>query len=121
VAILRFSIPRTLLRDRVTLTVSYFQPHYQMAGREVAAYLPLLPDFEALKNELLFSTLDFMVGFEAVDAVRLHRLSANRSAEAEIPGKVVVHPAHREIIAVSVEAADAAGSGPAAAAGEGRR
>ena len=120
VTILRFSVPRALLRDRVTLTITYFQPHYQIAGREVAAYLPLLPDFEALKNELLFSTLDFTVGFDAVDAVRLRRLSANRSVEAETPGKVVVHPAHREIIAVAVEAADAAASGPAAATGEGR-
>lgn len=120
VVILRFRVPRALVRDRVSLAVSYFQPHYQIAGREVAAYLPLLPDFEALKNELLFSTLDFTVGFEAVDAVRLHRLSSNRSVEAETPGKVVLHPAHRETIAVAVEAADAAASGPAPATGAGR-
>jgi hypothetical protein len=121
VAILHFSVPRTLLRDRVTLTVSYFQPHYQIAGREVAAHLPLLPDFEALKNELLFSTLDFTVEFEAVDAVRLHRLTTNGSVGEETPGKVSVHPVHRENIAVAVEAATAAASGPPAASGEGRR
>ena len=121
VAILSFSLPRALLRDRVTLTVSYFQPHYRIAGQTVAAYLPLLPDFEALKNELLFSTLDFTVGFEAVDAVRLHRLSANRAVETETPGKVVVHPAHREIIAVAVEAPEATGQVPAAATGPARR
>jgi hypothetical protein len=121
VAILYFSVPRTLLRDRVTLTVSYFQSHYQIAGREVAAHLPLLPDFEALKNELLFSTLDFTVGFEAVDAVRLHRLSINSSVGEETPAKVIVHPVHRENIVVAVEAADATAGSPPAAAEEARR
>jgi hypothetical protein len=122
VAILSFSVPRAMLQDRVTVTVSYFQPHYRIAGREVAAYLPLLPDFEALKNELLFSSLDFTVAFEAVDAVRLHRLSTNRSVADETPGRIVVHPTHRENIAVAVEAAEAPGGGPATPAnGETRR
>jgi hypothetical protein len=121
VTMLHFSVPRTLLRDRVTLTVSYFQPHYQIAGREMAAHLPLLPDFEALKNELLFSTLDFTVEFEAVDAVRLRRLSVNSSVGEETSGRVIVHPVHRENIAVAVEAAAAPASAPPAAPGNGRR
>jgi len=51
----------------------------------VAAVLPLLPDFESLKNEFLFSRIDFTVEFETVDAVRLHRLSVNQSVERETP------------------------------------
>jgi hypothetical protein len=69
----------------------------------VSAWLPLLPDFEALKNEFLYSRVDFTVEFEAVDAVRLHRLSANESVVQETPQRVQVHPIHWENIAVEVE------------------
>ena len=66
------------------------------------AFLPLLPDFELLKNELLFSRVDFTVEFEAVDAVRLRRLSANESVGQETPQRVTVHPVDRENIAIEV-------------------
>jgi hypothetical protein len=68
----------------------------------VSAYLPLLPDFEAFKNEFLFSRIDFGVEFEAVDAVRLHRLSANAAVVQETPQRMKVNPVHRESIAVEV-------------------
>ena len=118
VAILIFQVPRAVLRDRFSASLTYFQPTYRFADQEVVAYLPLLPDFEALKNELLISRSDFTVEFEAIDAIRLHRLSANESVGGESPEKVTVHPVHREIIAVAIEAAGPAGSPPAANAGE---
>ena len=121
VAILIFQVPRAVLRDRFSMSLTYFQPTYRFADQEVAAYLPLLPDFEALKNELLISRSDFTVEFEAVDAIRLHRLSANESVGQEAPGKVTVHPVHREIIAVAIEAAGPAGKAPAANPGESPR
>jgi hypothetical protein len=111
VAILVFEVPRVLLRERCSLDLTYFQPIHRFADREVVAYLPLLPDFEALKNELLFSRLDFTVEFEVVDRLRLHRLSANESVVRDTPEKVTVHPVHREIIAVAIEAAEPAASG----------
>jgi hypothetical protein len=69
----------------------------------VSAWLPLLPDFDAFKNEFLYSRVDFTVEFEAVDAVQLHRLSINESVVQETPHRVKVHPVHRENIAVAVE------------------
>lgn len=114
VAILVFEVPRVLLRERCTLDLTYYQPTHRLADKEVVAYLPLLPDFEALKNELLFSRLDFTVEFEAVDRIRLHRLSANESVVRDTPEKVTVHPVHREIIALTIEAAAPAAEGPRA-------
>ena len=102
IVILVFKIPRSLLRQQCRVHISHYQAHYRCAGRTVTAFLPLLPDFEALKNELLFSRSDFTVEFEAVDSVRLHRLSLNQSAEPETPGRVKVHPVDRENIAVEV-------------------
>ena len=102
IAILVFRIPRRLLRQQCRLHISHYQPHYHCAGKTVAAYLPLLPDFESLKNELLFSRSDFTVEFETVDAVRLRRLSVNQSVERETPERVSVHPVDRENIAVDV-------------------
>jgi hypothetical protein len=95
-------IPRALLRRQCRLHISHYQPHYRFAGKEVSACLPLLPDFESLKDELLFSRIDFTVEFETVDAVRLRRLSANESVAQETPQRVKVHPVHRENIAVEV-------------------
>jgi hypothetical protein len=106
IVILIFKIPRALLHQQCRLHISHTQPHYHCAGRTVAACLPLLPDFESLKNEFLFSRTDFTVEFEAVDAVRLHRLSVNQSVGLETPRRVSVHPVDRENIAVEV-------SGPA--------
>jgi hypothetical protein len=102
VFIFTFLIPRALLRQQCRLHISHYQPHYRFAGKEVSACLPLLPDFESLKDELLFSRIDFIVEFEAVDAVRLRRLSANESVAQESPQRVKVHPVHRENIAVEV-------------------
>lgn len=102
VVLLIFRLPRAILRDRFNLSVRYFQPHFRLGGREVSAYLPLLPDFEAFKNEFLFSRIDFGVEFEAVDAVRLHRLSANTAVVQETRQRVKVNPVHRESIAVEV-------------------
>ena len=102
VFILTFMVPRALLRQQCRLHFSHYQPHYQFAGKEVSACLPLLPDFESFKDELLFSRDDFTVEFEAVDAVRLRRLSANESVARETPQRVTIHPVHRENIAVEV-------------------
>ena len=102
--ILIFNIPRGLLHQQCRLHFSYSQKHYHYAGKTVAAVLPLLPDFESLKNELLFSRSDFTIVFETVDAVRLHRLSANSSVERETPQRVSVHPVDRETVAVEVSA-----------------
>jgi hypothetical protein len=101
--IFTFRIPRALLHQQCTLHISHYQPHYRFAGKKVSAWLPLLPDFEALKNEFLYSRVDFTVEFEAVDAVQLHRLSINESVVQETPQRVKVHPVHRENIAVAVE------------------
>ena len=101
--IFTFRIPRALLHQQCTLHLSHYQPHYQFAGRKVSVWLPLLPDFEAFKNEFLYSRVDFTVEFEAVDAVQLHRLSTNESVGQETPQRVKVHPVHRENIAVAVE------------------
>ncbi|MGA2444310.1 MAG: hypothetical protein ABSG50_02640 [Opitutaceae bacterium] len=101
--IFTFRIPRALLHQQCTLHISHYQPHYRFGGKKVSAWLPLLPDFEALKNEFLYSRVDFTVEFEAVDAVRLHRLSANESVVQETPQRVQVHPIHWENIAVEVE------------------
>jgi len=98
-----FRIPRALLHRQCTLHLSHYQPHYQFAGKQVSAWLPLLPDFEEFKNEFLYSRVDFTVEFEAVDAVQLHRLSGNESIVQETPQRVKVHPVHRENIAVAVE------------------
>jgi len=106
--ILIFDVPRSLLQERCRLDLNYFQPTYQYAGREVAAYLPLLPDFEALKNELLFSRDDFTVEFDAVDQVRLQRISANEAVAKDAPDRVRVHPVDREMIAVALEPASTA-------------
>jgi hypothetical protein len=97
-----FRLPRAILRDRFSLSVRYFQPHFRLGGREISAYLPLLPDFETFKNEFLFSRIDFSVEFEAVGAVRLHRLSANTAVAQETPQRVKVNPVHQERIAVEV-------------------
>jgi hypothetical protein len=102
VFIVTFLIPRALLRQQCRLHITHDQPHYRFAGKEVSACLPLLPDFDLLKDELLFSRVDFTVEFEAVDAVRLRRLSANASVVQETPLRVKVHPVHRENIAVEV-------------------
>ena len=102
IVLLVFKIPRRLLRQQCRLHISHCQPHCHCAGKTVAACLPLLPDFESLKNELLFSRSDFTVEFETVDAVQLHRLSVNQSVERETPQHVSVHPVDREIIAVEV-------------------
>jgi hypothetical protein len=101
--IFTFRIPRALLHQQCTLHISHYQPHYQFAGKKVSAWLPLLPDFDAFKNEFLYSRVDFTVEFEAVDAVQLHRLSINESVVQETPHRVKVHPVHRENIAVAVE------------------
>ena len=103
VAILIFRLPRALLRERVSLAVTYFQPHYRVAGKDVTALLPQLPDFDGLKNEFLFSRVDFIVEFEAIEAIRLHRISANQSVVQETPERVKVNPVHREAIAVAIE------------------
>lgn len=102
VVLMIFRLPRAILRDRINLRVRYFQPHFRFGGREVSAYLPLLPDFEAFKNEFLYSRTDFTVEFEVVDAVRLHRLSVNDAVVQETPRRVKVNPVHRESIAVEV-------------------
>lgn len=102
VFVLTFRIPRALLRRQCRLHITHYQPHYQYAGKEVSAYLPLLPDFESLKDELLFSRTDFTVKFEAVAAVRLRRLSANGFVGQESPQLVEIHPVHQENIAVEV-------------------
>ncbi len=98
-----FQLPRTLLQKQLTLRLTYFQPHYHFAGHEVSAYLPWLPDFETLKNELLFSRDDFVVEFQTVGAVRLLRLSANQAVMTDTPREVKVHPVDQEVIAVAVE------------------
>jgi hypothetical protein len=103
--LLVFKVPRRLLRQQCRLHLSHYQPHYHCAGKTVAAFLPLLPDFELLKNELLFSRIDFTVAFETVDAVQLHRLSTNQSVDRETPQRVSVHPVDRENIAVEVAGA----------------
>jgi hypothetical protein len=102
VVFLIFRLPRAVLRDRLTLTLRYLQPHFRFGGREVSACLPFLPDFEAFKNEFLYSRTDFTVEFEAVDAVRLHRLSANETVVQDTPQRLRMNPIHREIIAVEV-------------------
>ena len=106
--LLLFDVPRALLQERCSLTLTYFQPSYRLAGREVVAYLPLLPDFETLKNELLFSRLDFTVEFDALGSIHLLRLSTNEAVAQEAPDKLTVHPVDREIIAVAIEPAGAA-------------
>jgi len=111
--VLVFDVPRSLLQERSSLTLNYFQPTYHYAGREVAAYLPLQPDFEALKNELLFSRDDFVVEFDAVDRIRLQRVSANASVVKDAPDVVTVHPADREMIAVALGPAPAPAKPPA--------
>jgi hypothetical protein len=100
--ILVFKIPRRLLRQQCRLHITHYQSYYHYAGKTVAACLPLLPDFESLKNELLFSRSDFTVEFETVDAVRLHRLSVNQSVESDTPARICVHAVDRENIAVEV-------------------
>ncbi|HUJ42943.1 MAG TPA: hypothetical protein VLW52_04970 [Opitutaceae bacterium] len=102
VVLLIFRLPRAVLRDRFTLDVRYFQPHFRFGGREVSAYLPLLPDFEPFKNEFLYSRPDFTVEFQAVDAVHLRRLSVNEAVALDTPQRVKINPIHREIIAVEV-------------------
>jgi hypothetical protein len=102
IVILIFRLPQAILRERFTLNVRYFQPHFHFGGSEVAAYLPLLPDFETFKNEFLYSRTDFTVEFEAVDAVRLHRLSVNEAVLQETPQRVKVNPVHRENIAMEI-------------------
>lgn len=102
IVIFVFKIPRRLLHQQCRLHISHYQPHYHYAGKTVAACLPLLPDFESLKNEFLFSQSDFAVDLEAVDAVQLHLLSVNRSVELETPQRVRVHPVDRENIVVEV-------------------
>jgi hypothetical protein len=100
--LLVFRVPRRLLRQQCQLHISHCQPHYHCAGKTVAACLPLLPDFESLKNELLFSRSDFIVEFETIDTIRLHRLSVNQSVDRESPQHLRVHPVDRENIAVEV-------------------
>ena len=100
--ILVFRIPRRLLHQQCRLHVSHYQLHDRYAGKVVVAYLPWLPDFEALKNELLFSRSDFIVEFEAVDAVQLRRLSARSFVEQEAPRRLILHPVDREEILVEV-------------------
>ncbi len=117
IMVVTFQLPRPVLQKQVALRVTYFQPHYRLAGQEVAAYLPLLPDFEAFKNELLFSRDDFAVGFEPVGAVRLRRLSVNAAVMMDTPQAVKVHPVDREIIALAVEPAAAAPKTPPAKPG----
>ncbi len=102
IVILVFKVPRRLLRQQCRLHLSHYQPYYHSGGKAVAAFLPLLPDFESLKNELLFSRSDFTIEFETVDAVRLHRLSVNQFVEQETPQQVSVHPVDRENIALEV-------------------
>ncbi len=99
-----FQIPRGLLRQQCRLHISHYQMHDHYAGKTVVAYLPLLPDFETLKNELLFSQSDFTVAFEVVDAVQLHRLSANRAVYRETPQQLTLHPVDHESIVVEVTA-----------------
>jgi hypothetical protein len=100
--ILVFKIPRSLLRQQCRLHFSHYQPYYHYDGRTVLAFLPLLPDFETLKNELLFSRTDFTVEFETVDTVRMRRLSTNQSVEKESSQRLLVHPVDRENIAVEI-------------------
>jgi len=102
VAILTFRIPRRLLKQQCRVKITHYQPFYRFGGKTVVAFLPLLPDFEALKNELLFSKSDFSVAFEVVDAVRLGRLTPNASVEGSTAQKFTVHPSHRENIAAEV-------------------
>lgn len=102
--ILVFRIPRRLLHQQCRLHISHCQLHDRYAGKTVTACLPLLPDFEALKNELLFSRTDFIIEFEVVDAVQLRRLSVNRSVDRETPQRLVLHPMHLENIVVEVAA-----------------
>ena len=102
IVFLIFRIPRRLLRQQCRLHISHCQPHYHCAGKTVTACLPLLPDFESLKNELLFSRSDFIVEFETVDAIQLRRLSVNQSVERDAPQHVRVHPVDHENIALEV-------------------
>ena len=102
--LLIFRIPRRLLHQQCQLHISHCQPHYHCAGKTVAACMPLLPDFESLKNELLFSRSDFIVEFETIDAIQLHRLSVNQSVDREEPRHLRIHPVDRENIAVEVTA-----------------
>jgi hypothetical protein len=102
--ILVFRIPRRLLHQQCRLHISHCQLHDRYAGKTVVNFLPSLPDFEALKNELLFSRTDFTIEFEAIDAVQLHRLSANRFVDRETPERLVLHPVDRENIVVEVAA-----------------
>ncbi len=117
--LLVFRLPRSILQEHCTLQVHYFQPHGSSGGHEVSPYLPLMPDFEALKNELLFSRLDFTVEFDALEGVRLHRLSTNSSVAQETPAVVKIHPADREIIAVGVIRPAAKGTATSTPAGGG--
>jgi hypothetical protein len=100
--LLVFRVPRRLLRQQCRLHISHCQTHYHCAGKTVAACMPLLPDFESLKNELLFSRSDFIVEFETIDAIQLHRLSVNQSVDREAPQHLRIHPVDRENIAVEV-------------------
>jgi hypothetical protein len=98
-----FVVPRALLHQQARMHFSYAQSSYPYAGREVVPYLPLLPDFEGFKNELLFSRDDFTVTVEALDSLRLQRLSANRQVVRESPKQIVIHPVDRELLAVAAD------------------
>jgi hypothetical protein len=100
--ILVFRVPRRLLHQQCRLHISHYQLHDRYAGKTVVTYRPMLPDFETLKNELLFSRTDFTIEFEVVDALQFHRLSANRFVEQETPRRLVLHPVDREDIVIEV-------------------
>ena len=110
-----FSVPRALLHERCILHVTYFQPPYRLAGQPVAALFPLLPDFDRLKNELLFSRDDFSVTFSALGDIRLKRLSRNRAVGRESPTLIEVHPVDRENIVVAVNPSAPSAAGPSTA------
>ena len=103
--ILIFRIPRRLLHQQCRLHVSHYQLHDRYAGKTVMTLLPLLPDFEPLKNELLFSQSDFTIELDVVDAVQLRRLSANRYVDRETPQRLILHPVDHESILVEVTGA----------------
>ena len=103
--ILVFRVPRRLLHQQCRVHISHYQTYDHYAGKTVMTYLPFLPDFEILKNELLFSRDDFAVSFEVVDAVQLHRLSANQFVQKETPQLLTLHPVHLENIVLEVAGA----------------
>lgn len=120
VAMAIFHIPRDLLQEKCTLHLTYFQPNYELGDKQVAAYFPVLPDFERLKNQLMFSRDDFLVAFQALAGVRLRRISANRAVQGGTPSLIKVHPVDRENIAVTVQAVPP-GPSPAASKPAGKR